>query len=85
MDITTPLAGLSPQKIQPKTPVPSGQRNSSLQESEGHESPADQSRFENENGVVLTGPAFFRGDDEIRDIAAFTTESLDALTASQGL
>lgn len=38
----------------------------------------DQSRVENENGLVLIGPAFHRGDDEVRDSAYFSTESLDA-------
>ena len=38
-------------------------------------------RIQNEAGLVITGPAFVRGNDSIHDMAIFSSEALEALEA----
>ena len=80
MDINSLSPSLAPKKTEFKKPTGLGDKSLPDQ---GIQTSTDYDRIENENGVVLTGPAFYRGEDEIRDVAAFSVESMDALSASQ--
>ncbi|GEM_PF-6029903 len=40
-------------------------------------------RIEDEHGLFIAGPIFYRGDETIRDIATFSIQSLQALESSR--